>query len=128
MFSTLRLLIGLLPCSLRSRQDLLLEILVLRQQLAVLNAKRPPPRLRGSGKAFWIVLRQLWPRWERALVLVRPETVVRWHRAVFKFHWNWISRKRKRVGRKPTDKKVCGLIFRMTAENRTWRAPRIHGD
>jgi|SRR5580704_4239780 hypothetical protein len=94
----------------------------------MLNAKRPAPKHHGFDKAFWIVLRQLWPCWEQALVLVQPETVVRWHRAVFKFHWNWISRKRKRVGRKPTDKKVCGLIFRMTAENRTWGAPRIHGE
>jgi putative transposase len=86
MLCILRLFVNLLPCFLRSRQDLLLEILALRQQLAVLNAKRAAPKLRGSDKAFWVVLKQLWPRWERALLLVQPETVVRWHRAVFRFH------------------------------------------
>jgi transposase InsO family protein len=107
---------------------LLLEILALRQQLAVLNAKRLAPKLRSSDKAFWLVLRQLWPLWKRALVLVQPETVVRWHTSLFAFHWSWISRKRKRLGRKPTNNDLRNLIFRMVEENRTWGAPRIHGE
>jgi hypothetical protein len=62
------------------------------------------------------------------LILVQQETVVRWHRAGFKLYWNWISRKRARVGRKSTSKQLRELIFRRVTENPTWRAPRIHGE
>ena len=59
---------------------------------------------------------------------MQPETVIRWHRAGFKLYWKWISRKRTRVGRRPTSKELRELIFRMVAENPTWGAPRIHGE
>jgi transposase InsO family protein len=112
----------------RSRRDLLLENLALRQQLAVLVQKRPRPRLAVPSKLFWVVLRQLWAGWNHALVVVQPETVVQWHRAGFKLYWRWISRRKNRVGRKPTSKELRKLIFRMVAENPTWGAPRIHGE
>jgi len=80
------------------------------------------------GRLFWVALRHLWPNWQSALILVQPETVVRWHRAGFKLYWNWISRKRTVVGRKPTSKELRELIFRMVVENPTWGAPRIHGE
>ena len=64
---------------LRSRRDLLLENLALHQQLAILKKKRPVPRLAPQDKLFWVAIRQLWPGWKRALILVQPETVVRWH-------------------------------------------------
>jgi transposase InsO family protein len=62
------------------------------------------------------------------LFLVQPDTVLRWHRAGFRLYWNWNSRKRVRVGRKPTSQELRDLIFRMVAENATWGAPRIHGE
>jgi transposase InsO family protein len=61
-------------------------------------------------------------------VIVHPETVIRWHRAGFKVYWKWLSRHRAAVGRKCVSKEVRELIFRMVAENRTWGAPRIHGE
>ena len=61
-------------------------------------------------------------------MIVRPETVIRWHRAGFKCYWSWLSRKRRRRGRRPTPREVRDLIFRMVAENPTWGAPRIHGE
>jgi putative transposase len=70
----------------------------------------------------------LWPQWKQALVIVTPETVVRWHRAGFCMYWNWISRHRKAFGRKRISKDLRELIFRMVAENPTWGAPRIHGE
>ena len=107
---------------------MLLEILALRQQLAVLNAKRPRPKLKFPDKLFWIVLRRLWTGWKRALLLVQPETVVEWHRAGFKLYWTWLSRHRTRVGRQCVSEELHNLIFRMVAENPTWGAPRMHGE
>jgi transposase InsO family protein len=105
-----------------------LENLALRQQLAVLVAKNPRRRLSAHDRQFWIILRKLWSGWREALVIVQPETVVRWHRAGFKLYWRWISRKHGRPDRKPITKELRELIFRMVAENPTWGAPRIHGE
>jgi putative transposase len=77
MLRLLRLLAVLLTRLFRSRRDLLLENLALRQQLSVFKRKRPQPRLALSDKLFWVVLRRLWPGWKRALILVQPETVTR---------------------------------------------------
>jgi len=128
MIRILRLFFGLIPCGLRSRQDLLLEILSLRQQLAVLNARHPQPKLALSDKLFWVLLHWFWPNWKRVLVLVQPETVVGWHRAGFKLYWKWLSRHRSPAGRRCVSKELRALIFRMAAENPTWGAPRIHGE
>src|SRR5579859_2260784 len=112
----------------RSRRDLLLENLVLRRQLVVLKQRKPRPPVSTSDKLFWVILRRLWPEWRHALILVQPETVVRWHRAGFKLYWTWLSRRRVRAGRKCISKELRELIFRMVAENCTWGAPRIHGE
>jgi transposase InsO family protein len=105
-----------------------LENLALRQQLSVLKKRHPQPRFVASDKLFWVILQRLWPGWKRVLVLVQPETVVRWHRAGFKLHWTWLSRHRRRAGRKRVSCQLRDLIFRMVAENPTWGAPRIHGE
>ncbi len=112
----------------RSRRDLLLENLALRQQLAVLTRLHPHPRLALPDRLFWVGLRRYWSGWRQPLLIVQPETVVRWHRAGFKLFWKWISRRRVCVGRRPTSKEVRALIFRTVAENPTWGAPRIHGE
>jgi transposase InsO family protein len=125
---SLRLLFALLVQPVRSRHYLLLENLALRQQLAVLKQRHPQPRFAAPDKLFWVILRRLWPGWKRALILVQPETVVRWHRAGFKLYWTWLSRHRNRLGRKCVSKELRELIFRMVAENPTWGAPRIHGE
>jgi hypothetical protein len=79
MLCLLRLLPVLTIRLLRSRRELLLENLALRQQLTVLKRRHPQPRFAVSDKLFWVMLRRLWYGWKCALVLVRPETVVRWH-------------------------------------------------
>ena len=106
----------------------MLEDLALRQQLLALRSKRPRPRLGTVDKLFWVVLRKVWSGWKRSLILVTPETVVRWHRTGFRLYWRWISRRQKALGRKPISREVRELIFRMAAENPTWGAPRIHGE
>jgi hypothetical protein len=113
---------------LNSRRDLLLENLALRQQLAAMTQRHPPPRFSATDRIFWVVLRRLWSRWKQALILVQPATVIRWHRTGFNLYWKWISRKHAVVGRKPTSQELRELIFRMVTENRTWGAPRIHGE
>jgi len=128
MFVRLRHLLGWVISAFRSRGELLLENLALRQQLLALHAKRPRPRLSSVDRLFWVVLREVWSGWKRSLILVTPETVVRWHRTGFRLYWSWISRARKAVGRKPISRDVRELIFRMVAENPTWGAPRIHGE
>ena len=128
MLRSLRLLFVLLLRSARSRHNLLLENLALRQQLVVLKARHPQPRLAAPDRLFWLMLSRFWPGWKQALLIVQPETVVRWHRAGFKLYWTWLSRHRVRAGRRPTSKELRELIFRMVAENPTWGAPRIHGE
>src|SRR6202790_208393 len=128
MLRLLRLLTILITQLFRSRRDLLLENLALRQQLAALRQRRPQPRLAASDRLFWVILRRLWDGWRQALILVQPETVVRWHRAGFKAYWTWLSRHRVCPGRKRISLELRQLIFRMVAENPTWGAPRIHGE
>jgi transposase InsO family protein len=128
MLRMLWLLIGIIPRFVRSRRDLILENLALRQQLAVLGLRRPQPRFAGTDKLFWAVLRRIWRGWRTVLILVQPETVARWHRAGFKLYWTRLSLHRARVGRKCISKELRELIFRMVGENPTWGAPRIHGE
>src|SRR5438094_10264436 len=113
---------------LHSRRSLLLENLALRQQLAVLKHKHPKPKLSPLDKILWVLARRFWSTWKQALIVVTPETVVRWHRAGFRLYWSLISRTRKRAGRNQLAKEIRHLIFRMVAENPTWGAPRIHGE
>jgi putative transposase len=128
MISALGLFSGLLLRLFRSRRDILLENLALRQQLVVLKRRRRRPRLGAFDKLFWVIARKLWSRWQQALIVVMPDTVVRWHRAGFQLYWMLISKARKAIGRKPTPKQVREMIFRKVRENPTWGAPRIHGE
>jgi putative transposase len=128
MFRYLGLCLGLLTRCLQSHQSLLMENLALRQQLAVLKRKHPRPRMAGVDKIFWIFARRFWGAWKQSLVLVKPETVVRWHRAGFRLYWSLISKARKQVGRKKLSTEIRELIFRLVAENASWGAPRIHGE
>ena len=128
MVNLFRLLLGAVWRVFRTRRDLLLENLALRQQLAALKRRHPRPALTVYDKAFWILAQRLWAGWKQVLMVVTPETVVRWHRAGFLLYWRLVSRITKQPGRRPTPKKVRDLIFRMVAENPTWGAPRIHGE
>jgi len=128
MFRFLGLCFGTLVRLFRSHHTVLLENLALRQQLVVLKRHHPRPKLDWFDKLFWLLVRRCWSGWKQALLVVTPETVVRWHRAGFRWYWRVISRVRKPVGRRPTSKEVRELIFQMVAENPSWGAPRIHGE
>ena len=110
----------------RSRLDTALEVLALRQQVAVLKRKRPRPSLNCLDRLFWTTLRSLWPRWTDVLILVKPETMVAWHRAGFRLYWRW--RSRPRGGRPRVSEELRILIRLMASENPEWGAPKIHGE
>jgi len=128
MFRFFRLWFGLLARCFRSHRSLLVENLALRQQLTVLKRRHPKPRLGTLDKLFWLFARRFWSAWKQSLILVTPETVVRWHRAGFRMYWSLISRVRKQVGRKRISNEVRRLIFRMVTENPSWGARRVHGE
>jgi putative transposase len=100
MFNMFLLWLGALFRLFRGRRDLVFENFVLRQQLAVLKRRRPRPSLSIFDKLFWIAVCRLWSKWKQALIVVTPETVVRWHRAGFQMYWTWISKVRRQVGRR----------------------------
>ena len=108
-------------------REVALENLALRQQLAVMKRQCPRPRLQIADRLFWIWLSRIWPHWRKALLLVRPETVIGWHRRGFRLFWTWISR-RKRSGRPGVIPEIRDPIRRMAEANPFWGAPRIHGE
>jgi putative transposase len=110
-----------------ARHNLALVIAALHQQLVVFKRKQPRPRLRKSDRLFWILLRRFWSSWSDALIVVKPETVISWHRAGFQLFWRWRSRLR-RPGRPSISDEIRHTIRRMKADNPTWGAPRIHGE
>jgi hypothetical protein len=112
----------------RSRHDLTIENLALRQQRAIYKRTVPRPRIRPADRLFWVALRRLWPGWREALVIVKPETVIAWQRRLFRRYRSWLSRRGKRRGVPATRAEIRELVRRMAIENPTWGAPRIHGE
>jgi transposase InsO family protein len=112
----------------RSKTSLVAENLYLRQQLLVLHRKHKRPRLQDSDRRFWILASRWLPRWQESLLIVTPETVLRWHRKGWKVYWRWRSRPRGRSGRKPLSPEVRTLIRRLAAENVLWGQKRIQAE
>src|ERR1700730_5745641 len=106
---------------------IVLENLALRQQLAVLTRTVKRPRLRAKDRLFWILLAKAWRDWRSALIVVQPDTVVRWHRQWLRRHWTRLSQ-RQRPGRPTTSSAIRALVRTMTTANPLWGAPRIHGE
>ena len=127
MIDVLKLVACSVASLFRSRARLETEILVLRHQLMILHRKAPR-RLRLSvvDRLFFVWLYRLHPSVISAVTIVRPETVVRWHRAGFRLYWRWKSR--SRVGRPPISRELRQLIREMSLANPLWGAPRIHGE
>jgi putative transposase len=117
MFNFARLSLGLVAGCFRSRRRLLLENLALRQQLAVLKRRQARPKLSPFDKLFWVLACRFCSDWRKSLLVVTPETVVRWQRAGFRLYWSLILQVKKQVGRKKLSTEVRELIFRMVAEN-----------
>jgi len=103
-----------------------LEVLALRQQVAVLKRKCRRPVLSRLDRIFWIMLRSVWPRWSDVVAIVKPATVIAWHRKGFRLYWRW--RSRRPGGRPRITEKVRNLIGKMRLEIANWGAPKIHGE
>ncbi len=127
MWSIVVAMLGSLRSALRARRSLVLENLALRQQLALLRQRSRRPRFGRFDQLFWVHLSRRWSRWRDVLHLVRPETVIRWHRQGFRAFWTWKSRSRG-PGRPPIGSELRGLIQKMAHANPLWGAPRIHGE
>lgn len=110
---------------LKSRQCLVLENLALRHQLIVLQRKARKRRLKRRDRLFWALLSRFWAGWRNSLLIVQPETVIRWHRQGFRWFWR---RKCRGPGRPAIALEVRDLIRQMSRSNPTWGAPRIHGE
>src|SRR5712691_4308032 len=111
----------------RSRRALEAEILVLRQQINVLRRTAPKRLLLSSiDRLIFVGLYRLFPDVRGALTIVKPDTVIRWHRAGFRAYWRWKSR--TRGGRPKVPPEICQLIRDMSRANPLWGAPRIHGE
>jgi transposase InsO family protein len=106
------------------RQRLALENLALRQQVAVLRRGVTRPRLEDKDRIFWIGLMRMLDTWREALLIVQPETVIKWHRRGWKHYWRRKS-KPKHVGRPAIGWELVSLIKRLSRENPLWGAPRI---
>src|SRR5438132_7244499 len=120
-------LLGALRAALRTRTDLTLENLALRQQLALLPRRSKRPQFGRLDRLLWVWLSNHWSGWQEALHLVRPETVIRWHRQGFRAFWTWKSR-RGRTGRPRVSSRLADLVRTMALANPLWGAPRIHGE
>ena len=101
--------------------------LALRQQLLVLRRSTNRPWLRHRDRLFWIALSQLWQDRRSIPVIVKPETVIKWHRQGFKYYWRWKCRS-GHVGRPKIDQEIRDIIRRLSRENPTWGAPRIQAE
>ena len=124
MLVVLKLLLWSVRSLTRSRRALILENLALRQQLAIAVRSGRRPKLVAVDRAFWIALRQVWTDWSSSLAIVKPATVVAWHRRAYRGYWRHRCRK---PGRPRTDEQLREVIARMVREN-GWGAPRIHGE
>jgi putative transposase len=112
--------------SFRSRARMEVEILALRHQLAVLQRPKKRVSLGASDRLLWVILSRFWKQWRSALVTVKPETVIGWHRKGFRLYWRWKSRAGK-CGRPRVSPETRELIRQMSTANPLWGAPRIHG-
>ncbi len=127
MIQTLRLLLGQVGTSLKSRAELQLENLALRHQIEVLTRSAPKRvRLTRADRVIFTWLLRLWPQVAQFIRVVHPKTLARWHRQGFRVYWRWKSR--PRGGRPKVPAELRALIRQMSAQNPLWGAPRIHGE
>jgi putative transposase len=127
MWSILLALVASIPSAFKSQRNLVLENLALRQQLAILRPRSRRPTFGQAERLFWVWLSCKWSHWREALHVVRPETVIRWHRKGFRLFWSWKSR-RHGLGRPSVGCEVTALVREMARANPLWGAPRIHGE
>ena len=125
--NTLHVLAAAVSATFKSRAVLQLENLALRHQLGVLQRSVKRPKLAPPDRLLWVWLCAVWSGWRSALLIVKPNTVIAWHRRSFRLFWTWKVR-RGQPGRPAVPKHVRELIRRRSRENPLWGAPRLHGE
>ena len=120
-------ILRLFPFLIGGHRQLALENLALRQQLTVYKRLAPHPKLRPVDRLFWVALARVWAGWRQALIIVSPDTVLRWQRRRFREYWTQLSG-RSASGRPPVNAEISTLVRKMAAANPLWGAPRIHGE
>ena len=122
-----QVLFWLVPLLFLSRRDQCFRIIALQQQLDVYERQQGRRRLllTEADRRFWVMLRRRWPRWRDALVIVKPATVVDWHRKLGRW---WQRRQSRRPGRPPLPDHIQALIRRIAAENPLWGEKRTAGE
>jgi hypothetical protein len=124
-----RFLLWAIAAAFRPRARLIAENLYLRQQLLVLQRRRPQSPLRNAHRRFWICASRWFSGWRNSLLVVKPETVLKWHRRGWRAYFSWRSRRRRcSSGRRPIAQELQALIRRMAAENRLWGQKRIQAE
>src|SRR6202171_873908 len=122
MITILSALVSLLSFRVRRRASLELELVALRHQVTVLRRQRRGQlRLCSTDRLLWVWLYRVWPQVLNAMVLVKPATVVQWHRKGFRLYWRWRSR---RPGPTRMSTEIRDLIRRMSLANPLWGVPR----
>src|SRR5215471_19503642 len=129
MLGLVILTLSFLFWSFRTQAAVQAEIIALRHQLVLLRRTQNTKRLalRRADRCLWVWLSQLWSGWRSALVIVKPETVIAWHRQGFRRYWTWKIR-HGRTGRPGVSKETRNLIQTMSRMNVLWGAPRIHSE
>ncbi len=112
----------------KSRARLVAENLCLRQQLIVLKRRQIRPQLWDADRRVWVLACRYFSGWRRSLIVVKPDTVVSWHRKGWKAYWRWRSRRPCRTGRRKIDPELRELIGRMARENPLWGQRRIQAE
>ena len=121
-------MLAVLASAFKTSAQLRLENLALRQQLMVLRRSTPKRlKLTTVDRIFWLWLRRVWADWRSFLIIVKPETVVAWHRKGFRLFWTWKIHRGK-PGRPSVPDEIRDLIRMMSRNNPRWGAPRIHGE
>ncbi len=127
MLTSILALLRMVLLVLAGYEQIAFENLALRQQMAIFQRTVRRPKIQSTDRLFWICLRKIWKDWKSALLIVRPETVLDWHRTRFKGYWFRLSR-HKNPGRPPTKADIRKLVKTMAETNIGWGAPRIHGE
>src|SRR5262249_31434910 len=129
MFDLILMMLSSFLTGLRGQAALQAENIALRHQLTVLKRteKTKRPALKPADRCLWVWLSRLWSRWRSALVIVKPETVIGWHRQGFRWYWTRKIRHGK-PGRPQVSKPIRDVIRTMSRENAIWGAPRIHSE
>ncbi len=129
LIQLLALSFKLIQLTLKSKSDLIMENIELRQQLATYQAKKAKPKnITDVTRSFLVALRQAWSKWAEVLVIVKPKTVINWQKKRFKNYWAKKSSKNRKPGRPPMKQEIRELVEKMAIENPNWGAPRIYSE